>query len=737
MQQMIHKIRDKYTYWILLLFVPLEVLPFSCEPDSTMGKVLLLIKAALLGILYCLYADKQRWYIHVMMLITCASMGISVLMHGGAGTALLILTMFFALITFPKIKIDAERLSTLFLMLAIGGSAIVAFGMIVNYSKGLQALSWRGIFNPNTFGIVILSIYFYLETAMGVNLKNRFSLKNGLVSGAFLFLLIRSGCRSTIICLIALFVCMLVVKEKKYIKRIYYLIVIASLSICFMVILAEQWLNVSIIANDVQLMGKKLFSGRELIWKTSWTGFMESPLWGQPIEYLADTTHLMSAHNVFIGILFSTGLIPSLAYVVLLLVPRFSVIGEDEHEITLNRLCFIISMVLSTFECIYTDNRLNLLFLPLLLGICPQNTDNKCNVKPEKVIKEQITEGKGQLSKSEKIGVLVLCVLVALNLFEPFVKYIRPIVMPLKYNTNFLEKAKEYNSPINLLNDSKYSSREKNGIIWEWNGEAYDVIGTAENLSVVDFYSSPVKIPDWAEPGKQYHVIHESDEIRFRIYYYLSDGQCIRLVDTNTSLNFTLPNQACGLIVRLALNGGANVNEKVMPILYATDCELKAESGAIDPLTYRVNDECLCNDDIEYPMFQNVLGGMHYPSQESAGVLWQWNGSAYDVVGTADSISIVDFFSSSKSLPAWAEPGETYHLIYSADAVRFRVYYYLSDGQYARLVDTTTSCDFVIPDEAQGLIVRLALTEGETAQERVMPIIISSGQTEQIDLRKY
>lgn len=730
MQQMIHKLRDKYTYWLLLLFVPLEVLPFLCEPDSLLGKALLLIKAALLGILYCLYADKQKWYTHAMLLIACASMGVSVLKHGGAGIALLVLTLLFALLTFTRIEIETERLSKLYFALAIGGSIIVVFGMIVNYTNGLQSLSWRGIFNPNTFGMVFLSAYFYFETAVNKNLQKRISLTNVLISGAFLFLLIRSSCRSAVICMIVFFVWLFVAKGRKFNKAIYYSIVIASLSICFVVAFVEQWLNVSSTANDVQLMGKKLFSGRETIWSTSLTGFIESPLWGQPIEYLADTTHLKSAHNVFMGILFSTGLIPSLVYLIILLVPGFLFVSEDKQEIALNKLCFFVSLILSTFECVYTDNRLNLLFLPLLLGVFSQNANKNCNETSIEGITEQKTIEKRQWGKFKKVSVIISCVLIIINLFEPFVKLIRPIVFSLKYNACFLEKANEYDSSMNLLQNSKYPSRERSGIVWEWNGEAYDIFGTAEALDFIDFYSSPVKLPEWAEPGKQYHVIHESDEIRFRIYYYLSDGQCIRLVDTNTSLNFTLPNQACGLIVRLALNGGATVNEKVMPILYAIDSGSKAESEESSELSLKVNDECLCSNDIDYSILPNVLGNMHYPSQERAGVLWQWNGSSYDVAGTADSISIVDFFSSTESLPQWAEPGKPYHLIHNSDVVRFRIYYYLSDGQYVLLVDTTTSCDFTIPEEAKGLIVRLALPEGTTAQERVMPIIVRSEQTD-------
>lgn len=723
MQQMIHKIRDKYTYWILLFFVPLEVLPFLCEPDSLMGKALLFIKAVLFGILYCLYADKQKWYTHAILFIACASMGISVLKHGGAGIALLVLTLFFALFTFPRIEIEAERLSKLYFALAIGGSVIVAFGMIVNYSNGLQSLSWRGVFNPNTFGMAFLSIYFYFETALGTNLQKRITLTNVLISGAFLFLLIRAGCRSAIICMIVFFAWLFATKERKFNKAIYYSIVIASISICFIIAFVEKGLNVSSTVNDVQVMGKKLFSGREVIWSTSLAGFIESPLWGQPIEYLADTTHLKSAHSVFMGILFSTGLIPSIVYLIILLVPGFLFVSEDKQEIALNKLCFFVSLILSTFECVYTDNRLNLLFLPLLLGGFSHSENKNYNETLLGVITEQNTKDKRQLIKPKKISVFISCVLVIINLFEPFVKLIRPVVFPMKYNAYFLEKANGYDSSMNLLGNNKYFSKEKNGIIWEWNEEAYDVFGTAEKLTLVDFYSSPVKMPDWAEPGKQYHVIHESDDIRFRVYYYLSDGQCIRLVDTNTSLNFTLPYQACGLTVRLALAAGATVSEKVMPILYATDSGSKAETEEVNELSLRVDDESLSSYDFEYSMSPNLLGNMHYPSQEGNGVLWEWNGNSYDVVGTAASTSVVDFFSSPDSLPEWVEPGQQYHVAFRADAVKFRIYYYLPDGSYKLLVNTTSSCEFIIPNEAEGLIVRLALSEGKTAQERIMPII--------------
>lgn len=731
MLQMIHKIRDKYTYWLLLLFVPLEVLPFLCEPDSTMGKALLLIKAALFGILYFLYADKQKWYTHVLLLITCVSMGISVLRHGGAGTALLILTMFFALIAFPKIEIENNRLRWLYLFLAIGSTSIAIYGMVLNYVNGVSAFSWRGDFNPNTFGMILLSVLFYFLSCMHLN-DEKINWLDCVLLIVIIFLIFKSNCRSALLCVIALVVMYVIFYKTKFGRAAYYVVAALSMLICFTIAIFELKVNISESANRLELLGKKIFSGRERIWGAALEGFINSPFWGQPSEYLIEYTNLASAHNVFMGIIVSLGLLPGMLYIMLIYAPK-TLLGniDDLKPKHINKICFITTILLSTFECIYTDSRINMLFLPLLFTNL--STCNNKDVGIDELLMEEATENRTKrtfqlpTNKNKEVVVFFISILITFVFLEPLALNITYNNLPCKVCKDYLNEVGYKDNKLNVINGDNCYSEDCYGIIWHWNGSSFDVIGKANAFTFRDFYHDINLLPEWAIPGKQYHIIYESGSVKFRIYYSSVDGQWYSLVYTNTSVDFTIPKEAKGLIVRIELSEGDSAFEKVMPIIYALEDEpimMKEKRIELPTLMNSQFYEKMGYDNKACP---NVIGNNAYPSVESKGVIWEWNGERFNVKGKAIQFSFFDFYNSQNLLPEWAIPGKEFQVFYEAEIVRFRIYYYTPNGVWNELVSTTTSTDFVIPYDAQGLIVRLEVTEGNNAFESVMPIIFAKG----------
>lgn len=576
MQQMIHKIRDKYTYCLLLLFVPLEVLPFLCEPDSTMGKALLLIKAALFGLLYILYADKQKWYIHVMLLITCVSMGVSVLNHGGAGIALLILTMFFALIAFPKIDVEKSRLQKVYLLLGIGAAIIILLCMISNYSKGLPAFSWRGKYNTNTIGILLLAAFFFFESTLHADESLlRITYVDLLLLICTLFLIYRSGCRSVLLSLCVFVICYLAMKQKKYTQCLYLLLVLCSILICFVAYVIQKNSNISNQLVGIEIFGKEILSGRERVWSQIFDGFIESPVFGKGIEYITETTGLESAHSVFMGVLLFGGMIPTIMYLLLLL-SKQSVLSIDRvnvHNIQTQKIAFMACIVVAAFECIFTDNRLNTLFMGLLF--CYERVTN---------YPVEITNEKGQADDTHidvkentecqkhmrLMCLTITCVLTLTFLLEPVAKMIVHEKLPMLMNQEYLDQiGYDANINDNVLGHKDYPSELIKGVAWEWNGKSYDVIGqTNTTTSFVNFYFSFDHLPEWAEPGKDYRVIYESKTVRLRICCYDNSGKEILTIETKNSLDFSIPIETVGLIVRISLEPNEPAYESVMPIIY-------------------------------------------------------------------------------------------------------------------------------------------------------------------------
>lgn len=581
MWQKIQRIRDKYTYWLLLLFIPLAVLPFFFEPDSMMGKSLLLIKAALFGVLYIFYANKQKWYVHVMLLITCASMGVSIMKHGGAGTALLILTMFFALITFPRITVKRNDLGRLYLLLGIDVTVVILVCMIINYSKGLPAFSWRGEFNTNTIGILLLAAFFFFESALHADgYKLRVTFTDAFVYLCILFLAYKSGCRSVLLSLFAFVICYFVSVRTKQSNLLYILLALFSVGICLITYFIYNNDSISNQIVGVELLGKAILSGREKIWSLIFTGCRESPLFGKGIEYIAETTGLESAHNVFMGVLLFGGVIPTLMYLYLLFSGKYILLGNREktQNVQMQKIAFMSCIIVSAFECIFTDNRLNMLFFPLLL--CSESTIQKTADASEEseVMAETVDNTKGKARPGKCWNVLALsatCILILTYLFEPIAHDAVRENVPMIMNKTYLDEigydADKYG---NVLGNQDYSSEKMKGVVWEWDGSAYIVTGqTNTTTSFANLFSSTDSLPEWAIPGKQYHLVYEAQSVRCRIYCYDTDGKSTRIVDTKNSIDFTIPVGCVGIVVRIALPAGTLAFEKVMPIIYSLELE--------------------------------------------------------------------------------------------------------------------------------------------------------------------
>lgn len=579
-QQAIKKIRDKYAHYLVFLFIPLEIIPFLCEPDSLAGKAILLIKAALLTLLYLLYADRQKWYTHAMMLIACVSMGISTVIHGNAGITALVLIMFFALLTFPRIKIQGKTLRTVFFLLGCGAIVIVLLCMLSNYADGLPSFSWRGKFNTNTIGILLLAAFFYFESSLHVGEDTtRITLFDIFVYACILVLVYMSGCRSALLSLLMFVACFFLFIRTSKGKLVYCLIVIFSMGICFVMYFIQSNTTIMNQTRSIEILGKDLLSGREKIWTAIFENVQDSPIFGRNNEYIIKLTGLESAHNVFMGLLLSFGLVPCLIYVVTLFSLKNTILGKTEdHSLQMNHICFCACIVVTAFECLFTDNRLNFLYLPLLLTASKTQSSEmtektECDVKLE-------TDGKktGFACKHNYVqtcSLISLCITLLVYMAEPLALSVVHEMLPQVVDEEYLKGiGYDENLNRNVLAGQDYTSTKAKGVAWEWNGTAYDVIGeTTTTTSFVNFYISFDTLPEWAIPGHTYHAIYEAEAVRLRICSYDEKGNEIQTIETRNSLDFTIPAETVGIIVRISLEPGEPAYESVMPIIYPIDTD--------------------------------------------------------------------------------------------------------------------------------------------------------------------
>jgi O-antigen ligase len=140
-------------------------------------------------------------------------------------------------------------------------------------------------------------------------------------------------------------------------------ILIFSLAFTFIYVFASERLS------DVSLLGKDLFTGRQIVWQSAFGLISESPLFGNGTDYLLDTVageKTASAHNTLLSIWYTLGVIPT-ATVAFFFVNR----GREDASCKrdkITQISLLSSMIISFFESFYLDPTIGIFFLFFLLS---------------------------------------------------------------------------------------------------------------------------------------------------------------------------------------------------------------------------------------------------------------------------------------------------------------------------------------------------------------------------------
>lgn len=396
MKEYIDRLGEKLTIPLMYCLVPLTGLPFLFEPDSFIGKLLLLCKFGMMAILYVLNISKIAKRHNAVLGFVTLVMLIITIRNGTLGVFFLLMILYMSFILFPLLSIPKQHKKNLLLLLCLVTAGVFVYSMAVPISQKdfLQHKEWfihcYSPHNANTCGYLLLSAFMYLISLLD---EYDFAKKPWIV----IFLCLGFGvlqyitaCRTALL-IIAVFTIGYIMNQKKLLKpAVYYIGLAATFLFCLVYCLVwSRNTDSNTTTQDIQILGKDLFSGREKIWLEAFRGFLKNPLFGNDTDYLVKLTGFSSAHNVLLGILLIVGVIPAIVYVYFMASPEYilSIKKEQEWKLTIPQLCFMAGIISTAFECSYTDARLNFLLLPLL-SICSSEKD-LCTA--EKVTKQGFT----------------------------------------------------------------------------------------------------------------------------------------------------------------------------------------------------------------------------------------------------------------------------------------------------------------------------------------------------------
>ena len=299
-----------------------------------------------------------------MFIVTILLLFASLLKNGSLGVVITFLNMCMFLILLNNISFTLRQVQFI---------RVVTIVLLVYLISGFK-LRWKyGILwvydgfdniNLNTYGILLLVLYFNVVSLIGLIVKKRLVRDIAFVVStvAALYYIWQSECRSAIISMVFLVGIMFI--DRVNYKKVLFLLVLAGAIVPILYISSYEVLG------NIQFLGKSLYTGREVVWLHTWEIIKNAPILGSGtseslVISIGEITD--SAHNIYLAFWKTIGLAPTLLFVWCLLNGRH-VDDMTPHNV-LSKKAFLACMVVSLVETLLNDANYNFLFMMLLMEV--------------------------------------------------------------------------------------------------------------------------------------------------------------------------------------------------------------------------------------------------------------------------------------------------------------------------------------------------------------------------------
>ncbi|MBQ4104655.1 MAG: O-antigen ligase family protein [Clostridia bacterium] len=304
---------------------------------------------------------RRDWLIFIIAIILLL---MSLLKNRSFGVVITYLNMCMFLILLNNLSFTLRQVQIIrVLTIVLLGALISTFRFRWKYGV-LWVYDGYDNINLNTYGILLLVLYFNVVSLIGLLVKKRWLRDVAFVVATVvaLYYIWQTECRSAIISILFLVGIMFI--ERVNYKKILFLLVLAGALVPIIYISSYEVLG------DFQFLGKSLYTGREVVWLHTWEIIKNAPILGSGtseslVISIGEITD--SAHNIYLAFWKTVGLAPTLLFVWCLLNGRH--VDEMTPHNVLSKKAFLACMVVSLVETLLNDANYNFLFMMLLMEV--------------------------------------------------------------------------------------------------------------------------------------------------------------------------------------------------------------------------------------------------------------------------------------------------------------------------------------------------------------------------------
>ena len=227
-------------------------------------------------------------------------------------------------------------------------------------------------------------------------------------------------------------------------------------------------------------------------------------------------------------------------------------------------------------------------------------------------------------------------------------------------------------------------------------------------------------------PGEKYYVKYSGVNVRLCIFAVGESG-IIQTWRTYTDKEITIPENSTKTTVRLEVLNETTADNEFVKVSIVNTLTNKELDYKIDATATELNDKIDKAEEfsVKDVMPYNNVGGSSY------GVTYTPENGGYTVNGTAASTQLnYSYYLIYQDQVSGMVSGETYHVIFTGENVRLRIFAAGTGVEWKIKHDT----DITLPENFTHLTFRLEVMNGDTAvNEFVKPIILTAPTNKQLD----
>ncbi len=364
--------RESFSALTITIMPLLSIIGLLFRNDN--GTVLIATMALLLILILFNYRSALDNNNLFLFFLSVVSVIITNIMFPALGVSLIVINVLLASILFNNIYISKRLYYRIRIITSISLLIYVltcSTKSLAYYAAVKDALGNN--LNANDYALIVFICY--LNVVSVLDLMQKTKLKVFLIFVMSIgagFLLYLSQCRTAIIGIIAFLVLILFMKNRltyyKFRRVTLWLLLLSFLFPLVYLFLSKQGIHVDV-------LGKSLFTGRQIIWEGAWNLIKQHPLFGcgnTPYATGFTAAYETSSHNFLLGVMKMFGLIPTIS--VFWCLTRRVKYNSNLAQNRIMQIMFISSLFVTFTESSFVQSYI---YLPYVMLLIPYATNEE------------------------------------------------------------------------------------------------------------------------------------------------------------------------------------------------------------------------------------------------------------------------------------------------------------------------------------------------------------------------